>query len=832
MDTIDDEKMEQEFSDFLDSEKSNYKYVINDLIENNNKRISISIDIMRKVSPEMTAKFLSKPLDFIGPFQRVVTRKVSNIKKGLIEKMETNEDEDYDKDLIKQYKDSLDKEVFVGFEGNLGSSHVTPRGLNASLLSRLVCVEGIVTKCSLVRPKIIKSVHYCEKTKKTISRTYADATSDSGIPSSTSYPTRDESGNPLITEYGMCLYKDSQMVSIQEMPERAPAGQLPRSVDILMDNDLVDRVKPGDRVQVFGVYRAIPMSAPELKTTKFRPILICNRILMLSKEVSGPTITAEDVRNIKNFSLHENGFDLLATSLAPSIYGHDYIKKSLLLLLLGGVEQNLPNGTHLRGDINLLMVGDPSTAKSQLLRFILNIAPLAINTTGRGSSGVGLTAAVTNDSETGERRLEAGAMVLADRGIVCIDEFDKMSPDDRVAIHEVMEQQTVTISKAGIHASLNARCSVVAAANPIYGKYNPDLKAHTNIGLPDSLLSRFDLLFIVLDNVNPDHDRMISDHVLRMHRYKDEGAEMETFLQSEQISTLGGELSNGLSKNNSNADIDTPIFQKYNRTLHGNEKSYDIVSIPFIQKYIHYAKTIIKPKLSEDARKYIIEQYTDLRSKQTNNSLPITTRTLETMIRLSQAHAKCRLDRNVTQRDAEVAYEIMNKALSDSNTKEREKERINSNKRKNKKDNEESYNDDEIIDENMKDKLDEEIFDNDNDDNFDINNNNNNNSNNNSKNNSNNKNNKSTNDTTKKRKKTNDNDNTTLKPVSKNNDNKKLNKAIVELLAKGEGKMDKNQLIKSLSDNFSNEEINTTLNNLEQRKLITTIKGIVRSNIQ
>ena len=377
----------------------------------------------------------------------------------------------------------------------------------------------------------------------------------------------------------------------------------------------------------------------------------------------GTSISGDDVQLCKKLNKQQKDiFGLLARSLAPSIHGHEFVKKALLCQLLGGVEKVLPNGSRLRGDINVLLIGDPSVAKSQMLRFVLSTAERAVTTTGRGSSGVGLTAAVTTDQETGERRLEAGAMVLADRGVVCIDEFDKMTDMDRTAIHEVMEQGRVTVSKAGIHARLNARCSVLAAANPVYGRYDPYKTPMENIGLQDSLLSRFDLLFILLDSVDVDSDRRISDHVVRTHRYRNP---READGEVTVINTATDELSTKIQDTEDKEKV-APVWDKYDSLLSvGKRKEDKLLSKKFVKKYIMIAKHL-KPVLTERACEILGEEYSRLRSQDWESShdnlartQPVTARALETLIRLATGHAKARLSNTVDARDAEVAIQLV-----------------------------------------------------------------------------------------------------------------------------------------------------------------------------
>ncbi|XP_028026287.1 DNA replication licensing factor Mcm3 [Bombyx mandarina] len=556
--------LQREYLEFLDDgeDQGIYMEKVKQMIEDKSKRLLVSINDLRRKSPERAKNLLENAFEEQIAFQKALKEYVSSI------------DPTYAK---------IQEEFFVAFSGSFGNKHVTPRSLTSRYLGNLICVEGIVTRVSLVRPKVVRSVHYCPVTKKVMERKYTDLTSFEAFPTSAVYPTKDDEGNPLETEYGLSRYKDHQTLTVQEMPERAPAGQLPRSVDIICDDDLVDKCKPGDRVQIVGNYRCLPNKQGSFTAGTFR-------------------------------------------------------------------------------DINVLLIGDPSVAKSQLLRYVVQTAPRAITTTGRGSSGVGLTAAVTTDPETGDRRLEAGAMVLADRGVVCIDEFDKMSDIDRTAIHEVMEQGRVTIAKAGVHASLNARCSVLAAANPVLGRYDQYKTPMENIGLQDSLLSRFDLLFVMLDIADADQDNMISEHVLRMHRYRNPKE------QDGEVLPMGSLVEMLSTENPDNDEVDDTaesIYEKYDPLLHGNTRSKkdQIFSTKFMRKYIDLAR-LMKPKLSQEACDVIADEYARLRNQDMMDSdmartQPVTARTLETLIRLSTAHAKCRLSFQVTHDDALAAIQLV-----------------------------------------------------------------------------------------------------------------------------------------------------------------------------
>lgn len=601
------------FLEFFEQKDEIYREITDQIIEKGLPRFLVNFEDLRNTNQELARELLNNPASCLGALK------------------------DAANEYVRSNRTSNVGELEVGIHGPIGNHMVNPRGLRADLISKLICVEGIVTKASLVNPKLVMSVSYCAETNKWLTREYYDATDLGKTPTETTVPTADVEGHPVRMDFGRSKYLDHQVLTIQERPETSPAGQMPRSCEVVVDKDLADVCKPGDRVKIYGLYKVLNYRINGNTNGIFKAMVVANCI-----QIQGQTIeddlTSQDIANIKNISKNNNILELIGRSIAPSIYGHDKIKKALCMMMVGGNEINMEDGTHIRGDVNVLMVGDPSTAKSQLLRHVLEIAPLAVHTTGRGSSGVGLTAAVTSDPETGERKLEAGAMVIADRGVVCIDEFDKMDESDRVAIHEALEQQTVTISKAGIHATLNARCTVVAAANPVWGTYNPKKSPMDNIGLPDSLLSRFDLLFIVLDDHDPTIDAMIASHVLRSHRWRGQVTEVH----------------NGM-------------YVQPDPLLHGNS-SDPILTINFLKKYLTYAKRLT-PQLSQPAIDEMVSSWSELRQivKQMRRSQPITPRAFETLLRLSTANAKLRLADKVIKKDAAAAIDMLKFALLGEN---------------------------------------------------------------------------------------------------------------------------------------------------------------------
>lgn len=338
---------ERFFKDFLLFQLPGGTYMarLEQTVAEGKSRLVVNADDLRAFDAAQTRLFLADPLEHLPHWEAALA------------------------DVVGERWPDKAVVVQVGLDGALGASHVTPRGLGSHLLRQMVMVEGIVTKASMVRPKVVRTVHYSRETNAHMHRLYRDALSLIGEPTTAVPPSRDDAGNELSWEFGLSTYKDHQAVTVQEMPERAPAGQLPRSVEVVLEHDLADTAKPGDRVQVVGVYRALPSIQGSRSKGVFRSVVLANQLRPLGKgSEQNNVLSVLDVENIERVAQAPDCFDRMARSLAPSIYGHTYVKKALLLQLLGGVEKNLPNGTHLRGDINIMMIGDPSTAKSQLVR--------------------------------------------------------------------------------------------------------------------------------------------------------------------------------------------------------------------------------------------------------------------------------------------------------------------------------------------------------------------------------------------------------------------------------------------------------------------------------
>lgn len=394
------------------------------------------------------------------------------------------------------------------------------RDVKAESIGQLVNVRGIVTRATEVKPMMAVATYTCDQCG---AETYQPISSPSFTPlimCPSQECVTNKSGGRLYLQTRGSKFIKFQELRIQEHSDQVPVGNIPRSMSIYARGENTRVTQPGDHVAISGIFLPLLRSGfrQAVQGLLSETYLECHCITLMNKteddELGTEELSDEELRQITE----EDFYEKLASSIAPEIYGHEDVKKALLLLLVGGVEQ-APRGMKIRGTINICLMGDPGVAKSQLLSYIDRLAPRSQYTTGRGSSGVGLTAAVMRDPVTGEMMLEGGALVLADLGVCCIDEFDKMADADRTAIHEVMEQQTISIAKAGIMTSLNARCSILAAANPAYGRYNPRKTLEQNIQLPAALLSRFDLLWLIQDKPDADNDLRLAQHITYVHQH-------------------------------------------------------------------------------------------------------------------------------------------------------------------------------------------------------------------------------------------------------------------------------------------------------------------------
>ncbi|KAJ2928801.1 hypothetical protein H1R20_g8207, partial [Candolleomyces eurysporus] len=519
------------------------------------------------------------------------------------------------------------------------------RDLTADIMNKLVRVPGIVISASVLSARATKLHLQCRScaTPKVI---YPSAGiggvgsgSDRGLPRVCEAQRDGQEKqcpiDPYLIIHSKSTFADQQTLKLQEAPDMVPVGELPRHMLLVVDRNLTGKVVPGSRVIATGIYSTFQSSKSKGGPAALRqPYLRVVHLETMSPggtagmNAFGAQYTPEEEEDFQEMARSDGFYERFARSVAPSIYGSLDIKKAITCLLFGGSKKVLPDGMRLRGDINVLLLGDPGTAKSQLLKFVEKVAPIAVYTSGKGSSAAGLTASVQRDSASREFYLEGGAMVLADSGVVCIDEFDKMRDEDRVAIHEAMEQQTISIAKAGITTVLNSRTSVLAAANPVFGRYDEGKSPGENIDFQTTILSRFDMIFIVKDEHNESRDKMIAKHVMNIHMNKP------------------------------------------------NENGEDVgeIDLDKMKRYIAYCKAKCAPRLSAEAQEMLSSHFVSLRKQiqqverdnDERSSIPITVRQLEAIIRISESLAKMTLTPVVKVHHVEEAIRLFKFSTMDA----------------------------------------------------------------------------------------------------------------------------------------------------------------------
>jgi replicative DNA helicase Mcm len=574
---------------------SNYKYFdkINNMMASGVQSLIVDYIDLDSYNPLLAKEITHKPDEYLEAFDEAVLS------------------------VLREIHPDYEQEIREKIRVRIGNYTVQKglREINADLINKLVSISGMVVRSSEVKPLAKKVAYKC-----TNCNTVTEAQLK-GLVMKKPVKCPACSEKELEMDPESSLFIDFQMVRLQELPEDLPAGQLPHYIEVTVMSDLVDQCRPGDRIILTGIIRIEQEQlAPQAKTSLFRLRMEGNNIEYLggragskdTRSVERIMISTEDERQIRTIASKPDAYEKLIASFAPHIYGHEPIKEAILLLIVGSVTKRLEDGSTRRGDINVLLVGDPGTAKSEMLKFTAKIAPRGLYTSGRGSTAAGLTAAVIRD-KSGIMMLEAGAVVLGDQGIVCIDEFDKIKPEDRSALHEVMEQQTCSVAKGGIVATLNARTSILSAANPIYGKYDPYKNITENVNLPVPLLTRFDLIFIVRDSPDKEKDNLVASHILEIHRDTEQAARPA---------------------------IDIDLFSKY----------------------LSYAKQI-EPALTPEAIDIVRSYYMDMRRIESEGMITVTPRQLEGLIRLASARARLLLKDMVDAEDAQRAIYLVDQMM-------------------------------------------------------------------------------------------------------------------------------------------------------------------------